>query len=390
MPEMEGGADFLMIADPTTFRVLPWAPKTGWVLCDIYFRNGKPVPFSTRHLYRGRCASSPTRASTTWPGSRSSSTCSSSRIRGSIRPTPPGRGEAPEVSLLSPGYAVSHRDALRSDRADPGDRAPRRGRARPAAALGRDRARAEPVRVHLPAAGRARAGRHHDAVPQRGEADLPPAGLSRELHVPAEAAQHDVERLASAPVAARPAHRRQCLRVGRRSRSSPLGRYFLAGLLAHARAAAAFTTPTINGYKRYRSLCARARPRDLGARQSRRHDPRARRAGRSARRGSRTASASRRPIPISTWPRRSSPASTASSASSIPARRRTRPTRRKAPLLPKTLEEALAALRRGFAALPTASARASSTTIIRIKEAEIARYHAEVTEWEQREYFELF
>src|SRR5262245_58869247 len=52
MPEMEGGADFLMIADPTTFRVLPWAPKTGWVLCDIYFQDGRPVPFSTRHLYR--------------------------------------------------------------------------------------------------------------------------------------------------------------------------------------------------------------------------------------------------------------------------------------------------------------------------------------------------
>src|SRR5256714_10596646 len=51
MPEMEGGGDFLMIADPTTFRVLPWAPQTGWVLCDLYFQNGKPVPFSTRHLY---------------------------------------------------------------------------------------------------------------------------------------------------------------------------------------------------------------------------------------------------------------------------------------------------------------------------------------------------
>src|SRR5438067_11925987 len=52
MPEMEGGGDFLMIADPSTFRVLPWAPQTGWVLCDIYFTNGRPVPFSTRHLYR--------------------------------------------------------------------------------------------------------------------------------------------------------------------------------------------------------------------------------------------------------------------------------------------------------------------------------------------------
>ena len=28
MKEMEGGADVLMVADPTTFRVLPWAPTT--------------------------------------------------------------------------------------------------------------------------------------------------------------------------------------------------------------------------------------------------------------------------------------------------------------------------------------------------------------------------
>ena len=54
MAEMEGGADFLMIADPATFRVLPWAEKTGWLLCDIVFSNGRPVPFSTRA--RGRDA----------------------------------------------------------------------------------------------------------------------------------------------------------------------------------------------------------------------------------------------------------------------------------------------------------------------------------------------
>jgi glutamine synthetase len=34
---------------------------------------------------------------------------------------------------------------------------------------------------------------------------------------------------------------------------SPLGRAWLAGLLAHARASTVFTTPTINGYKRYRT-----------------------------------------------------------------------------------------------------------------------------------------
>ena len=34
---------------------------------------------------------------------------------------------------------------------------------------------------------------------------------------------------------------------------SAFGRHYLGGLLQHARAAAVFTTPTINGYKRYRS-----------------------------------------------------------------------------------------------------------------------------------------
>ena len=52
MHEMEGAADFLIVADPATFRVLPWAPDSGWVLCDLYFADGRPVPFDTRRLLR--------------------------------------------------------------------------------------------------------------------------------------------------------------------------------------------------------------------------------------------------------------------------------------------------------------------------------------------------
>ena len=52
MREMEGAADVLMVPDPTSFRVLPWAPATGWLLCDLYFADGRPVPFATRQLYR--------------------------------------------------------------------------------------------------------------------------------------------------------------------------------------------------------------------------------------------------------------------------------------------------------------------------------------------------
>ena len=31
MAEMQGGGDFVMVADPATFQVLPWAPNTGWL-----------------------------------------------------------------------------------------------------------------------------------------------------------------------------------------------------------------------------------------------------------------------------------------------------------------------------------------------------------------------
>src|SRR5471030_1171778 len=39
MAEMQGAGDFVMVADPATFHVLPWAPNTGWFLCDIFFPN---------------------------------------------------------------------------------------------------------------------------------------------------------------------------------------------------------------------------------------------------------------------------------------------------------------------------------------------------------------
>ena len=60
-----------------------------------------------------------------------------------------------------------------------------------------------------------------------------------------------------------------------------------------------------------------------------------------------------------------------------------------APLLPKSLEEALAALRED-ACLAEGFGKSFIDYFLRIKQAEIARYQSEVTEWEQKEYFELF
>lgn len=52
LPEMTGSPNLVVVPDPATFRVLPWAPGIGWILCDEYFRDGTPFHFSGRHLLR--------------------------------------------------------------------------------------------------------------------------------------------------------------------------------------------------------------------------------------------------------------------------------------------------------------------------------------------------
>ena len=47
LDEMTGSPNLTVVPDPATFRVLPWAPGVGWVLCDEYFTSGVPFHFST-------------------------------------------------------------------------------------------------------------------------------------------------------------------------------------------------------------------------------------------------------------------------------------------------------------------------------------------------------
>ena len=47
---LTGAGDVIMMPDPSTFRVLPWAPGTGWVLSDLVTPAGQPVGLSTRGL----------------------------------------------------------------------------------------------------------------------------------------------------------------------------------------------------------------------------------------------------------------------------------------------------------------------------------------------------
>jgi glutamine synthetase len=178
---------------------------------------------------------------------------------------------------------------------------------------------------------------------------------------------------------------------------SATGLHYLGGLLTHTQAAAAFTTPTINGYKRYRPYSL-APDRAIWARDNRGvmirvlgqpGDPATHLENRV---GEPAANpylymASQIHAGLDGIARRRDPGPSADT-----------PYETNAPALPKDLGQALAALRAN-----DVFAKAFGPGFVdyyaRIKEAELARFTdesapttdpAEVTDWEQNEYFDLF
>ena len=45
LDEMTGSPNLIIVPDPATFRVLPWEPNVGWILCDEYFIIGQAFLF---------------------------------------------------------------------------------------------------------------------------------------------------------------------------------------------------------------------------------------------------------------------------------------------------------------------------------------------------------
>jgi len=48
LEEMTGSPNIVLVPDPATFRPLPWTDGVAWVMCDEYFTDGKPFHFSSR------------------------------------------------------------------------------------------------------------------------------------------------------------------------------------------------------------------------------------------------------------------------------------------------------------------------------------------------------
>ena len=166
------------------------------------------------------------------------------------------------------------------------------------------------------------------------------------------------------------------------------GRGYLGGLLQHARAATVFATPTINGYKRYRSYSL-APDRAIWGRDNRgvmvrvlggAGDPATRLENRI---GEPAANpylymASQILAGMDGVDHAFDPGPSADA-----------PYETKAALLPKTLREAVDALKED-AFFREALGAGFVDYYTHIKNAEIERFQAEVSDWEQREYFEMF
>ena len=169
---------------------------------------------------------------------------------------------------------------------------------------------------------------------------------------------------------------------------SPVGRHYLGGLLEHACAAAVMASPTINGYRRYRPFSL-APDRAIWGRDNRGAMMRVLGgAGQTATRienrvGEPTANpylylASQVFSGIDGIQRELDPGPSADSPYDTPADH-----------LPRSLDEALQRLRED----PYLCAQFGQSFVdylCHIKQAEIARFNLEVSDWEHREYFDLF
>ena len=50
--QMGGAGDMLLAPDPLTFKILPWAPDTAWIIADMYLKDRTRMPFDTRQVMR--------------------------------------------------------------------------------------------------------------------------------------------------------------------------------------------------------------------------------------------------------------------------------------------------------------------------------------------------
>ena len=383
--EMQGAADILMVPDQSTFKLLPWAPDTGWFLCDLQFQDGRPIPFSTRSQLR-HALDRLERFGYEFVAGLEVEFHLFGITNPRLQPADAGQpGTPPDVELLTTGYQLLTEHKY--DQIDPFIQILRKDLEQLELPLRSFELEFGPSQVEL------------TLGPQSGMAGADAMMLLRSA-VKQIARRHGFH----ATFMCRPKlpnvmssgwHLHQSLRrnglnafVSPNEDLSEIGKQYLAGLLANSRAASALAVPTVNGYKRFRPyslapdrvvwgkenrgalLRVVGAPRDPDTRiENRIGEPAANPYLYFASQVWCGLDGLERRLPL--------------------PRSADTPYEAKADLLPRTLEEALQQLR-ASKPLRDGFGNAFVDYYCRIKEAEIARFNLEVSDWEHREYFDLF
>ncbi|GIM97350.1 glutamine synthetase family protein [Paractinoplanes toevensis] len=387
-----GAGDVVLVPDPTTFRVLPWAPKTGWVLCDLRFPDGSAVPYCTRSLLRGQLGRLADAGYDLTVGVelefhvfRAEEVAMAADRVGA--PGAPGR--PPRVGPVSSGAQLLHEEGL--DRVDDLVQLLQHGLQRLDLPLRSIELEFGPsqLEITLQATGAAAAADH---------VTLTRSAIRQLCH---RAGYHAtfMSRPAGTATASTGWHLHQSLRAREPVRAafdpgpdealmSSTARHWLGGLLAHASAAAAFTTPTVNGYKRYLPFSL-APDRVLWGADNK--GAMVRVVGGGSDTGARLENRSGEPAanPYLYIASQIVSGLDGLARGTDPGPPTENPYAAEATRLPRSLGEAITAL-----AQDPAFADAFGANVVdwycRIKRDEFARYLAHVSDWEQREYFDLF
>ncbi len=385
---MSGAGDFVMLPDPETFRVLPWVEKTGWLLCDLYFPDGSPVALSTRALLSKTLEDLKAEGYIATIGLEVELHLFHLRDE-PLNPEDAGQpGKPPEVGLLAKGF--QYLTEIRADQHEPIMQIIRR----------------DILSLGLPL--------------RSTEVEFGPSQLEVTFHpmAPLEAADTMVEfRNAVKQICRRHGyhasfmcrphlenmfssgwHLHQSLsdlKTGSNAFMpsgdnilSEVGLHYVGGILKHARAASVFTTPTLNGYKRYKPFTLAP---DRAVWSSDNRGAMVRAIGGVGDPGSRIENRIGEPAAN---PYLYIASQIASGLDGIRNKREAgapsmTPYQANKPALPGSLMEAVSELRKSKF-FRERFGDDFVNYIIEIKEAEIGRFLSETNDWEHREYFDLF
>lgn len=262
LPGFECAGNLVLLADPASYRQLPWSPGTGWVQCQPWFQHGEPVELDTRRVLQHALERLAQRGMAMVCGLEVELhiyKIEDARLDPAQAAWP---GEPPRVSMIHPGYNLLAEGWY--DLAE----APLRIVQRTAQALGlpllsleielgpsqveavfeaSDALTAADNMVLFRSAVRQalrRAGYHATFMCRPPFPNIMSSGWHLhqslvDLHSGRNLFMRD------APAAhSTPAHAQHTL-------SAP-GEHYLAGLLEHARGMTVFCTPTVNGFGRFR------------------------------------------------------------------------------------------------------------------------------------------